>query len=90
MIDRDYFDTHDFSDAVEEATPADWERSPMTAFTVRLSQSTLEALRRAARDQKMTTGALIRKVLTEAVSDATSGEKTIPVSALRELIAQAS
>lgn len=90
MMDPDFFDTHDFADTIADAEPADWERSPMTAFTVRLPQSVLSRLRIDAERRNMPTGELIRKILTEAVSDATSGEKTIPVSALRELIAQAS
>ncbi|KQB83993.1 CopG family transcriptional regulator [Corynebacterium lowii] len=90
MMDPTFFDKNDFSDALDSARKADWEPSPMTAFTARLPQSTLAALRDLAQSRGVTTGQMIRDILTEAVATEVAPEKTIPVSALRALIAQAS
>ena len=90
MIDPDFFDTHDFAETIATAEQADWERSPMTAFTVRLPQSVLNRLRIDAERRNMPTGELIREILTQAASEQMRANKSVPVAALYDLIARAS
>ena len=73
MVDPDFFDTHDFADAIRDSEQADWERSPMTAFTVRLPENVLKHLRVDAERRNMPTGELLREILTQAVSGRTNG-----------------
>lgn len=61
----------------------------MNTFTVRLPVSVLEILRSVARERKETTGAVIRRIVENAVAEHVSDDATVPVSALRALIAEA-
>lgn len=90
MIDPSVFENEDFSAEVARSEPAAWEPSAMSAFTTRLPKATLESLRGIARERGVTTGQVIRDILVEAVREEAGEEKTVPVSALRALIAQAS
>ncbi|WPF66344.1 MULTISPECIES: CopG family transcriptional regulator [unclassified Corynebacterium] len=86
MNNPDFFDAHDFSQEIQNAQPAEWEVSPMSAFTVRLPKQVLEALRDLARQRGVTTGQVMRDILTSAAEEGAKPEKMIPASELRALI----
>jgi predicted DNA binding CopG/RHH family protein len=89
-----HYDTTDLSaqiDASEPATPTvTGTTEPMDAFTVRLPVTLLDALRKRAAAEHITTGQMIRRTLETALSSTVDDDKTIPVHKLRALIADAS
>lgn len=91
----EYYDSGDFSAEARDAEPttglvvASAATEPMDSFTIRLPVSVLESVRSIAAERNESTGSVIRRMVENAVSDHTSDDATIPVSALRELISLA-
>lgn len=90
MIDPDFFDTHDCTEAIAKTEQADWERSPMTAFTVKLPQNVLNRPRIDAKRRNMATGIHYGKASLKPPSEQMRANRSIPVAALYNLIARAS
>lgn len=86
---HEHTEPHDGIGAADDTVTHLRTGEAMDTFTVRLPVSTLNILRGLARERKETTGAVIRRIIGNAVADHVSDDATVSVSDLRALIARA-
>lgn len=87
---REFYDTASFADELEQATKGDPTVAPtgeaMESFAVRLPAAVLNQVRAQARKEKVSTGAVLRRLI-ESALNTPAEDKVIPVGELREIIA---
>lgn len=90
---REHYDHTDVSELMETGTPMDLGvtagTETMSAFTVRLPNPVLEAVREIARRDNCTTGAAMRAIIERGVAEAKSDDAVVSVGELRRLISTA-
>lgn len=87
---REYYDTHDTSEELEEATYDDTiAESPMVGITVRFPKSALDRVRAIADARGVKVTALIRDLVERAIADEQT-DMVVSVADVQRLIAERS
>lgn len=88
---RKFYDTASFADELEQASKSGPTVAPageaMESFAVRLPAAVLNQVRAQAREEKVSTGAVLRRLI-ESALNTPAEDKVIPASELREIISR--
>lgn len=90
---REFYDNTDTAEMMEDLETVDLgsrtSSDAMSAFTVRLPTTVLNAARDIADKRQLTTGAVLRELIEAGIARTASDDAVVPVSELRRLISAA-